>query len=93
VSVRRTIGLRIAGRVQGVGFCWFVRDLVRRHAIEGEVRNLADGRVEVRARGGAHEIESLVDAVRRGPAGARVTAVEAFAADEEWTFDGFEIRH
>lgn len=74
----------VAGRVQGVGFRWFVRTEARRLGLAGWVRNLPDGTVEVRASGIAQFLAALEQAIQRGPEGAEVTgvtAVETPAAD------------
>ncbi|MBI4161590.1 MAG: acylphosphatase [Acidobacteria bacterium] len=82
----------VAGRVQGVGFRWFVRDAAEQLGIQGFVRNLADGRVEVLAEGAADRLEALARALRRGPAGARVEAVEEREEPAPTGARGFRIR-
>lgn len=69
------VHLEVAGRVQGVGFRWFVRELGRRHGLSGWVRNLSSGNVEVVASGPAEGIAALRESVRVGPPGAHVTRV------------------
>jgi acylphosphatase len=81
----------VAGRVQGVGFRWFVQRAARRRGIRGLVRNLRDGRVEVRAEGATAELEALLGEVRQGPPGAFVESVEQLAADPGQRYDGFDI--
>ena len=74
----------IHGRVQGVGFRWFVRTEARRLGLAGWVRNLPDGTVEMRASGIAQFLSALAPAIQRGPDGASVTQisqVEGPAAD------------
>ena len=66
----------VGGRVQGVGFRFFVQHHALRLGLTGFVRNLADRRVEVVVEGPAGNAHALLDAVREGPAGARVAAVE-----------------
>ena len=66
----------VRGRVQGVGFRWFVREQARALGLAGWVRNLADGDVEVAASGAPAALASLRDALHRGPDGARVSAVQ-----------------
>ena len=65
----------IQGRVQGVGFRWFVQ----REAIElnllGWVRNTEDGDVEVVAAGEAADLDDLRTSLKRGPRGCRVDRI------------------
>ncbi len=71
----------VRGRVQGVGFRWFVRESARAARLAGWVRNLADGSVEVAASGADSDIESLRSALRRGPSGAIVSSVDELDLD------------
>ena len=64
------------GRVQRVGFRFFVEDAAHREGILGFVRNQHDGSVEVVAEGDADAMQRFEMAVRRGPSGARVDDVE-----------------
>ena len=68
--------VRVTGVVQGVGFRWFVREKARRLGLEGWVRNLADGSVEVLASGESGQIELLVAQLQQGPPGAVVDKIE-----------------
>jgi len=65
----------VHGRVQGVGFRWFVRTEARRLGLAGWVRNLSDGTVEMRASGIAQFLSALEQAIQRGPDGAHVTEI------------------
>jgi acylphosphatase len=66
----------ISGRVQGVGFRFFVQRRAHQVGVAGFVRNLPDGRVEATAEGPVRAVQELIDAVRTGPPGAVVTSVE-----------------
>lgn len=70
-----TIHLEVAGRVQGVGFRWFVREAALRAGVAGWVRNRTDGRVEIAASGPDGAIAEFVKAARKGPPGARIDHV------------------
>jgi acylphosphatase len=72
VSIER---FEVLGRVQGVGFRWYVRERARALGLAGSVRNRADGSVEVIARGEAAALDRLYDLLRQGPPGARVDDV------------------
>ena len=65
----------VHGRVQGVGFRWFVRTEARRLGLAGWVRNLPDGTVELRASGIAQFLAALEQAIQRGPDSAAVTQI------------------
>ena len=65
----------VAGRVQGVGFRWFVRTEARRLGLAGWVRNRDDGTVEVRAHGIRTHLVALRGALMRGPESANVSDV------------------
>ena len=68
--------LLVRGRVQGVGFRWFVREAARASGLAGWVRNNPDGSVELEAGGLAPALARLREAVTDGPAGARVETVD-----------------
>jgi acylphosphatase len=70
------IHLRVVGKVQGVGFRWFVREQAIRLGVSGWVRNTSSGDVEVAASGEEAKLALLEAAVSRGPAGASVQQVE-----------------
>lgn len=67
--------VRIAGRVQGVGFRWFVREEARRLGLSGWVTNLPSGEVEVAAGGESSSLDRLRRAIDVGPTGAEVSSV------------------
>ena len=66
----------VRGRVQGVGFRWFVRERASALRVTGWVQNRSDGAVEVVAEGPAEAIEQLRRHLERGPEGANVSAVD-----------------
>jgi acylphosphatase len=71
-----SIHLEVTGRVQGVGFRWFVVRKARELKLSGWVKNRADGSVEVAASGDALSLEMLEAAVVAGPPGAEVEQVQ-----------------
>ncbi|MGD0097654.1 MAG: acylphosphatase [Terracidiphilus sp.] len=74
----------IQGRVQGVGFRWFVQREAGMLDLRGWVRNTEDGDVEVVAAGTVEELAELRASLRRGPRGSRVDhLVEHYLADKE----------
>lgn len=62
----------VQGRVQGVGFRWFVQREASELDLHGWVRNTEDGHVEVVAAGKPRDLNELRTSLRRGPRGSRV---------------------
>lgn len=65
----------VTGRVQGVGYRWFVREQARALGLRGWVINRADESVEVVAAGAAEDVAAMRQAISRGPTGAHVVQV------------------
>jgi acylphosphatase len=77
-SARRFL---VRGRVQGVGFRWFVEREAHILGLAGWVRNNADSSVEVLAVGTRDQLTGLRSRLREGPRAARVDNVEEFDAE------------
>jgi acylphosphatase len=71
----------VRGRVQGVGFRWFVEREAHILGIAGWVRNNPDSSVEVLAMGTRDQLAGLRSRLREGPRAARVDNVEEFEAN------------
>jgi acylphosphatase len=85
--------LRVQGKVQGVGFRWFVCDRANELGVAGWVRNTPDGDVELAARGSSERLQDLESAVGRGPSGARVESVHRIPTPDDASYpDPFRIR-
>jgi acylphosphatase len=78
---RQAVRCLVAGRVQGVYYRSATADEAARLSLDGWVKNLADGRVEVVAAGEPESIAALARWLWKGPPTARVDAVYV----EEWT--------
>src|SRR5436190_21340949 len=70
-----TVRLRITGRVQGVGYRFWMTRAAASLGLRGWVRNRMDGSVEVLVTGTPEAIAAMIEAARKGPIGARVTDV------------------
>ncbi|HWZ51244.1 MAG TPA: acylphosphatase [Granulicella sp.] len=83
----------VRGRVQGVGFRWFVQREAAELGLRGWVRNTSDGQVELIASGSAQELAELKAALERGSRGSRVDAVveHELAESEGAALGAFEI--
>jgi acylphosphatase len=87
----RTVRLRIGGKVQGVFFRAFTRDMAHELGVCGFVQNESDGSVTVEAEGPENSIKSFIESLRTGPPRAKVMT---FALEEqpEKGYVGFELR-
>ena len=82
----------ISGRVQGVGFRYFLEARASAEGVHGWVRNLADGRVEALLEGEQASVDRVEAALWRGPSGAAVDDVASEAALPSGRPTGFAIR-
>ena len=87
VRVRAIVG----GRVQGVFFRGFTERSAIGLGIRGWVRNQSDGRVEVLAEGTRENLLAFLAALGRGPAAARVDAVDTVWSEATGEFSEFRI--
>lgn len=71
----------IRGRVQGVGYRAWVEATAQQRGLDGWVRNRRDGAVEAVFAGAADEVARMIAACRRGPALARVDAIDEHDGD------------
>jgi acylphosphatase len=82
----------VSGRVQGVGFRFFVKEAARQEGLSGWVRNLPDGRVEALAEGDPEALDRFEQHLRRGPASAWVARVLSEPLSPGGRGRDFEIR-
>lgn len=82
----------VRGRVQGVGFRYFVIEKALRLGLRGYTRNVGDGSVEVLAQGPRPALESLLALLRRGPTAAYVREVETSWGEPSAHFSSFHVR-
>lgn len=88
---RRRVRAIVEGRVQGVGFRWSAVDAARRLGVTGWVRNLPDSRVEAVVEGPADAVDRMVEWLRVGPTGARVTGVRLTEEPYSGEFSRFTV--
>jgi acylphosphatase len=82
----------VHGRVQGVGFRFFVLRAARGLDLHGWVANESSGRVRCVAEGPRSALETLLDALREGPPGASVARVDATWLPATGMFHDFDVR-
>ena len=82
----------VRGRVQGVGFRWFVEREAHILHIGGWVRNNPDGSVEVLAMGTREQLAGLRSRLQEGPRAARVDNLEEAEAEPVAGLNSFQVR-
>ena len=82
----------VRGRVQGVGFRWFVEREAHVLQIAGWVRNNHDGSVEVLAMGTREQLAGLRSRLQEGPRAARVDDIEESEAEPVAGLNSFQVR-
>ena len=83
----------VEGRVQGVGFRYFTQGAALDLGLQGYVRNLDDGRVEVVATGPAKPVTALLRRLEQGPPNSRVDSCQVEENPGAEPFAMFSIRH
>lgn len=86
----KTYRFLISGRVQGVWFRKYTKEIADEMKISGYVRNLPDGRVEAVATLQEEQLKAFLEALKKGPPFAKVDNIEVEEIDEEYK-NGFEI--
>ena len=84
--------ITVCGLVQGVGFRYFVLNQAERFGLNGFVRNLFDGGVEIVVEGDRSIVEEFIKSVKTGPRLARVTDLMIDWQKPEQQFHEFTIR-
>jgi acylphosphatase len=83
----------VEGRVQGVGFRYFVVQIADELKLVGWVRNLDGGEVEVTAEGTRSRLETLLKAIHRGPASGFVSNIRVEWGEAKGEFRRFGVIH
>ncbi|OGG03026.1 MAG: hypothetical protein A3F83_05565 [Candidatus Glassbacteria bacterium RIFCSPLOWO2_12_FULL_58_11] len=81
----------VCGRVQGVGFRYFVCRLAEEFPVTGYVRNLPNGDVEIVAEGEQAVVEEFQARAGNGPSYARIIEVRSYLEPPEGNYDSFGI--
>jgi len=81
----------VSGRVQGVGYRFFVEAAAQELGLRGYCCNLTDGRVQLQVEGNRKSIEDLIERLWKGPSRAKVTDVQSSFGLHQGKFAGFSI--
>jgi tRNA pseudouridine55 synthase len=83
---------KVYGRVQGVGYRYFVKEKAQNLDIFGYVKNLEDGTVEVLAQGREENLQKLIEELKKGPYLAKVEKINIIFRKPLEIFRNFEIK-
>ncbi|MEM8719981.1 MAG: acylphosphatase [Cyanobacteria bacterium P01_G01_bin.39] len=83
----------VSGRVQGVGFRMYTRAQAKQLGVNGYVRNLSSGEVEIIAFGEPENIDALIEWAKSGSPSALVNNLKVEVVTDVEEFEGFEIRY
>lgn len=87
------LSFRVKGRVQGIGYRWFVKETAEKHNVSGWVRNAIDGSVEGEAQGPVPELDGFLKELKSGHPFAAVEETETQEMlDQENDVKDFHIK-
>lgn len=89
----QNVHIVIKGKVQGVLFRQHTKKIAVELGLNGFVRNLDDGTVEVQAEGDDNKINKLIVWCKKGPPAARVSSINIIYEECNPKFEDFEIRY
>jgi acylphosphatase len=90
MSGERTVRLRIAGAVQGVGYRYWTEEAAAELGLSGWVRNRRDGTVETVISGSADAVDRMIERCREGPRAAQVNSIDV-EEEPATPSPGFEV--
>ncbi|MEA1881563.1 MAG: acylphosphatase [Candidatus Marinimicrobia bacterium] len=93
MEIKSAVHLIVSGKVQGVGFRWYVVRSGRSLALIGYAKNLPDGNVEVQVEGNKVDIERFIKKLKQGPALSSVENVEMKWISPSNQLKDFNIRY
>lgn len=89
----KTYEVVLSGRVQGVGFRYFVESIAGKYDICGYVKNTLNNKVEVVCQGEDENLTLFIDEVKKGPAFSAVTDIKIEEIEESKRYSTFEIKY
>jgi acylphosphatase len=86
-----SVKITVSGRVQGVGFRYFIARIAEDMDLKGYAKNLFTGEVEIAAEGRKEYLEELIKQAKTGPSNSKVKSCKVEWLDFENKYDKFEI--
>jgi len=86
--------IKIYGKVQGIGYRWFVLENARKYSLSGWVKNCDDGSVECGVMGIKEVIDKFIEDIKKHPL-AKITEININKCEDESKifYDNFIIIH
>ena len=92
--MKKCFELIIEGRVQGVGFRYFACNNALKYNINGYVRNMPDGNVEIVCSGEEQDLDKFISKMKKGPS---FSYISSFKINElisnDYNFNSFDIKY
>jgi acylphosphatase len=89
----KTYEVLLSGRVQGVGFRYFVESIAGKYDIYGYVRNTYNNKVEVICQGEEDDIKQFIEEIKKGPTFSAVTDIKIDEVENSRKYSIFEIKY
>ena len=86
------VEVKVEGRVQGVGFRYFIMRNAENLGLSGYVRNMPDGSVEIDAEGSKDKLDRLIAAAEKGPSASYVSNVNVQWHEKEKGYSSFSLK-
>lgn len=87
----RCLKITVSGRVQGVGFRYFIAQIAENFDLNGYAKNLFSGEVEIVAEGREEFLRELIKKAKEGPRNSRVNSCKVEWLDFQKKYNNFEI--
>lgn len=91
--MKKELSAIVSGRVQGVGFRYFIYTKAKNLNVFGWVKNRPDGKVEALIEGEEVDLEKMLFELRQGPSGSRVDDSEFVWKPYTQSFTSFNLVH
>ncbi len=91
--MKKSLSAVVSGRVQGVGFRYFIYRKAMNLNVLGWVRNRPDGKVEALIEGEEVDLEKMLFELRQGPSGSRVDKCELVWKPYAQSVTSFKVMH
>jgi len=89
----KTYEIILSGRVQGVGFRYFIESIAGKHDIKGYVRNTFGNKVEIMCQGEEEDLKQFIDEAKKGPSFSAVTDIKIEEIKDSKKFNIFQIKY